>query len=204
MKEKFVSSSINFIQKYEECDELKLKKLKYGLEGIYGTFVKLIVVLAISGILKTFKETGILIIFYAGIRTFSYGLHAKNSIACWISTITVYNIIPFLMKNLTISNTIGYIILGLSLISVILWSPADTPKKPLIRKNNRLKCKILSCATVILYTIIFVLNNDTLINNAIIYALLIESVLINPLTYKLTKTTFNNYKHYHKKPTTMV
>ena len=139
MKDKFINSSINFIQKYQECDDLKLKKLKYGLEGIYSLLVKISVVIIISIFTKTITETLLLILFYAGIRTFSFGWHAKSSWGCWLSSLIVYIIIPTFLINKPIPDPIGYIILGISLISMILWAPADTPKRPLIRKNQRLK-----------------------------------------------------------------
>lgn len=199
MKEKFVNSSINFISKYQECDDLKIKKLKYGLEGIYSLVVKISVVILISIFTKTLMETLLLILFYAGIRTFSFGLHAKSNQACWMTTICIYNIIPLIINKLTIPNSLGYIVLILSLLSVILWAPADTPKRPLIRKKNRIKCKVISIIIVLLYTLIFTINKSNLINNVILYALVIQDIFINPITYKITHTQFNNYKYYKKK-----
>lgn len=198
MKEKFVNSSISFISKYQECDDLKLKRLKYGLEGIYSLIIKTIVVIIISIFTKTIQETILLILFYAGIRTFSYGMHAKSNLACWISSIIIYNIIPLFISKLILPNYISYIILGIALISMILWAPADTPKRPLIRKNQRIKCKILSIIIVLIYTLIYLFSNNILINQTIIFALIIQTIIINPLSYKLTNTRFNNYK-YHKK-----
>lgn len=198
MKDKFINSSINFIQKYQECDDLKLKKLKYGLEGIYSLLVKISVVIIISIFTKTITETLLLILFYAGIRTFSFGWHAKSSWGCWLSSLIVYIIIPTFLINKPIPDPIGYIILGISLISMILWAPADTPKRPLIRKNQRLKAKIMSIAIILLYSSIYLVTNIVIIKNAILYALLIQIILINPLTYKLTNTRFNNYKYYKK------
>lgn len=198
MKEKFVESSITFINKYEECDDLKLKKLRYGLQGIYSLIVKLTVVIIISIITNTIKETLLFLLFYAGIRTFSYGMHAKSNLGCWITTITIYNVIPLIIRNYNMPNTFSYIVLGISLISMLLWAPADTPKKPLIRKKQRILCKSISTSVVIFYTIIFLINNITIINNAIIYALIIQSIIINPITYKITNTQFNNYKYYKK------
>lgn len=198
MKQKFVNSSINFITKYQECDDLKLKRLKYGLEGIYSLVVKLTVVLIIAILTKTIEETALLILFYAGIRTFSYGIHAKSNIACWITTLIMYNGFPYIISTITIPKLIGYIILAVALISMILWAPADTPKRPLIRKKHRLKCKILSCLIVLIYTIIFSFNNISIINNAMLFALIIQMLIINPLTYKITNTQFNNYKYYKK------
>ncbi len=198
MKQKFVNSSINFITKYQECDDLKLKRLKYGLEGIYSLVVKLTVVLIIAILTKTIEETALLILFYAGIRTFSYGIHAKSNIACWITTLIMYNGFPYIISTITVPKLIGYIILAVALISMILWAPADTPKRPLIRKKHRLKCKILSCLIVLIYTIIFSFNNISIINNAMLFALIIQMLIINPLTYKITNTQFNNYKYYKK------
>lgn len=198
MKEKFIKSSLIFIMKYQECDDLKIKRLKYGLEGIYNLILKLIVVLIIACLTQTIKETSLLILFYAGIRTFSYGMHAKSSLACWITTILIYNGLPFLIANTTMPTHLGYTILGISFIFMLLWAPADTPKKPLIREKQRLKCKIMSLIVIIIYTIIFSFNKTTIINNSIIYALIIQIIFINPLTYKITNTKFNNYKYYKK------
>jgi len=203
MKEKFINSSLNFINKYQECDDLKTKKLKYGLEGIYSLATKLIVVIIIALITKTIKETLLFLLFYTGIRTFSFGIHAKSNIACWIITILIYNVIPILTKNLSIISIIGYITLVISFISVILWAPADTPKRPLIRKSKRIKCKIYSLIIVLIYSLILIFNKITIINNALIYALIVQNIMINPLTYKITNTQFNNYKYYKKKETTV-
>ena len=185
--------------KYQECDDLKIKKLKYGLEGIFNMSTKIIIVLIIAELTQTLQETILFLLFYAGIRTFSFGIHAKTSIGCWISTITIYNIIPILIKNYYFSKELGYIFIIISLISIIIWAPADTPKRPLIREKNRLKCKIYSILVVILYTLIFTISTNENINKALIYALIIQSLMINPITYKLAKTRFNNYKYYHKK-----
>ena len=199
MKEKFINSSLTFIMKYQECDDLKIKKLKYGLEGIYSLIVKLSVVILIALLTNNLSTTLLFLLFYAGIRTFSFGWHAKSNIACWISTITIYNIIPLLIIKITIPNIIGYIILGIALLSMVIWAPADTPKRPLIRKEQRLKAKILSIIIVLIYTVIYLLSNNELINNSLLYALTIQIICINPLTYKLTNTQFNNYKYYKKK-----
>ena len=110
----------------------------------------------------------------------------------------MYNGFPYIISTITIPKLIGYIILAVALISMILWAPADTPKRPLIRKKHRLKCKILSCLIVLIYTIIFSFNNISIINNAMLFALIIQMLIINPLTYKITNTQFNNYKYYKK------
>jgi accessory gene regulator B len=198
MKDKFVNSSIKFIMKYQECDDLKLKKLNYGLQGIYSLVVKLTVIIIISIITKTISQTLLFLLFYSGIRTYSFGWHAKTNIGCWISSIIVYNIIPLLIKNNTIPNVVGYIILFTSFLSILIWSPADTEKRPLIRKEHRRKCKIISTSVMIVYIVLFTLNINYLINNAILCACIIQSLFINPLFYKITNAKYNNYKYYKK------
>ncbi len=196
MKEKFINNSLAFINKYQDCNDLTIIKLKYGLEGIYIHFFKLLVVISISLITNTFLETSLFLLFYIFIRTFSHGIHAKSSIACWISTILVYNILPIITKNIIIPKYICFIVIIISFINFSLFAPADTPKKPLIHKKTRLKCKLLSLLIITIFSLIISLNNNSLINNAIIYSLIIQNILINPLTYKLTNTPFNNYKNY--------
>lgn len=199
MKERFINSSLTFIMKYQECDDLKIKKLKYGLEGIYSLIIKLSAVIFIAFLTNNLSMTLLFLLFYAGIRTFSFGIHAKTSIGCWISTITIYNIIPILIKNYHITKELGYFFIIISLISMILWAPADTPKRPLTRKKSRLKCKTYSILVIILYALIFTINSNETINKILIYALIVQSLMINPVTYKLSNTRFNNYKYYHRK-----
>lgn len=199
MKEKFICKSLSFIMKYQECDDLKIKKLKYGLEGIYSMIVKFLVVVFIAVFTSTIKETLLLILFYAGIRTFSFGWHAKTNIGCWVTTLTIYNGLPFIIKYITIPNYISYTVLGIALLFMVLFAPADTPRRPLIRKKNRIKAKVTSVLVVILYTFIYLFTDICVIKNALIFALIMQIVFINPITYHLTNTQFNNYKVYKMK-----
>ena len=198
MKEQFINWGTNFISKYENCDDLKIIKLKYGLEGIYNLIIKMTIVIIISLITHTCKATLMFLIFYAGIRTYSFGWHAKSNIGCWITTILIYNIIPFILQSINISQIYGLVICLIALISMIIWSPADTPKRPLIHADKRKKAKIMCVSTTIIYIIIYLFSSNNLVNNALIYALIIQSLFINPLFYKLTNTRFNNYKYYKK------
>ncbi len=199
MKERFINSSLELINKYQECDHLKTVKLKYGLEGLYNFVIKFIIVFTIAIILKTLPETLLFLLFYAGIRTFSFGFHANSSLGCWISTLIIYNLIPLIIHNLAIPKYVGYITGIISILTFSLFAPADTPKRPLIKKEMRQKCKLTSISIILIYLIIYYFSTNNLINNAIVYALIIQNILINPITYKITKTKFNNYKYYHSK-----
>ena len=84
MKQKFLDDATNFIQKYETYSEDDLEKLRYGLEGLYLTFSKTIIVIIISLILGTFKETMLSIFLFSIVRFFCFGFHAEKSYQCLI------------------------------------------------------------------------------------------------------------------------
>ncbi len=79
MKDLFLNSSINLLQKEYKYDSDTLDRVKYGLEVIYLTITKLSVIFFVSLIFNCFKETLLLIIFINFLRMFAYGLHAKKS-----------------------------------------------------------------------------------------------------------------------------
>ena len=80
----------------------------------------------------------------------------------------------------------------------MLFAPADTKSRPLIHKDKRIRAKILSLIIIsLLYVLNLVYFNQELLN-ASLYALMMQSVVMNPLTYKLFKAPYNNYKVYQK------
>ena len=47
---------VNFLSKYETYEGEDLEKLKYGLEGIYLTITKLVIILFLAIVLNILKE----------------------------------------------------------------------------------------------------------------------------------------------------
>ena len=198
MKKKFVDSITNLITKHKECDELKIKAIRYGLEGVYSTLTKTLVIIIASICFGVFKETLLFLIFYAFLRKDSYGLHASNSITCWITTIIIYIGGAFIIKYISLNFYIYILIWISAFISFILWAPADTPKRPLLRKDKRLVHKATTCLTSIVYIIIAFFTKNIILINSISFALFIQLMAINPIIYWITKTPYNNYKLYKK------
>ena len=64
MKKKFLDGSMNRIKKkYPEYDEEKLEIIEYGLEAIYITITKTIVIFLIAFILGVVKEVLFVLLF---------------------------------------------------------------------------------------------------------------------------------------------
>ncbi len=198
MKDLFLNSSINLLQKEYKYDSDTLDRVKYGLEVIYLTITKLSVIFFVSLIFNCFKETLLLIIFINFLRMFAYGLHAKKSWHCYVSSIFSFVILPIIFINLKFSIIQKILLSSLTLLSLVLFAPADTEKRPLVNKKHRLKLKIYSIIVSILYiTFIFIIKNNEIIN-LIILSLIIQSMLINPFIYKIFDLPYNNYKSYQK------
>ncbi len=198
MKEKFVLNTIDTIKKERILSPLEIKKLKYGLEGFYNLFTKLVVMLILAIIFNLVKELVVLIVIYSSLRLYGFGIHAKSTLQCWLSTVPVYIGGCFFIKYATISRMVVYIIFGFGFLSFLFFAPADTASRPLIHKNKRIRAKILSLLVVIIYLLLIFLIPSNWFTNAVIYALIIESLAINPLVYKLFGASFNNYKTYQK------
>jgi len=192
-----INKSIAIIKNsYSNYNQEQLEKIQYGLEAIYLSLTKVFVIIILSIILNIFYETLALLLFFNLLRFTGFGLHASKSWGCWISSVPTFIGLPLVCKHMTLSEYILIFIAVFSLINFLLFAPADTKKRPLIRKKRRIIYKVLTCFTGLIYLIVILYSKNDFIKNTLSFAMLIESLLINPLTYKLFNTTYNNYKHY--------
>ena len=198
MKKKFIESSIRLIKNNKRVDELEEKKLRYGLEGFYNVFVKTIVMLVLAVVLDIVPEYVLLILVYSTLRLYGFGIHMKTSAQCWLTSVPMYIGGCILIKYVTFPEYISVIIWFFGFLSFLLFAPADTPARPLIHKEKRIRAKILSILILIGYFVIYHYVDITVIKNVILYGVLMESVSINPIIYKLFHTPFNNYKSFVK------
>ena len=197
MKKVFLNTCMKLIaQNDPSINREKLEEIRYGLEGIYLTITKTIVIFTLTLLLGIFKEMLIMLIVFNILRTTGFGIHAKKSWQCWISSLTIFVILPYIAKQIIIPKIIKIILYILSLVVMFLFAPADTVKRPLINKKKRLIWKTLSVFNcLILSAISFYIKDNTIIN-LLLFGILIEVVLINPITYKIFKLPYNNYKTY--------
>ena len=198
MKEKFINSSLKYIESKKKLTDLDRKKLKYGLEGFYNLITKFIVLIVIAIIFNLLTELVLLTIIYGFLRLYGFGLHAKKTWQCWITTIPVYIGGCLFIKYITLPNYVSYFIWIFGLISFILFAPADTKSRPLIHKEKRIRAKILSIIIVLVLFIINIFIKSNLFLNASLYAILMQSIIMNPLIYKLCNAPYNNYKYYNQ------
>ena len=150
----------------------------------------------IAGGYGLFKEAIIFLLIFNILRIFAFGLHASKSIWCWISSSISFIGIPYICKTFIFPNLIYIILPIICLVCFILYAPADTVKRPLINSRKRKLYKLLSIISCVIYFGLIIITTNFLIKNLLLFALILESILILPLTYKIFKLPYKNYLNY--------
>lgn len=185
-----------------EIDDERAEVIMYGLQLIIGEIPKLILLFIVAIILKIGWLVILAYITMLPYKTVAGGFHLKTNIGCTIGTFIVYFGNVLISKYLVIEpQYIKYIIVGatwiFSIIMISIYAPADTVNLPILRKKERKTKKILSYifATITLIGAIFIKNST--ISNILLFNVLIESISISRLAYKLTKNEYG-YETYTK------
>ena len=200
MKKLIINKCMELVTTYnKDLSQRDIDKIKYGLEGLYLTITKLIFIIIVSIILGIWKETLLLILIFNGIRLTAFGVHAKRSIDCLISSTLFFILFPILCIKLTIPLIVKEIIFIPLVILIGIFAPADTEKRPLINKKKRKIYKILSIIISIIYMTIAIVIKDNTLSNCFIFAIVIQIIIMLPITYKIFGVSYNNYKTYEVK-----
>ncbi len=197
MRSKVINKIMKYIKENKALTIEEEEKIIYGLESIYILVTKLIIIFSIAYILDIFKEMLIFLIIFNIIRSVAFGLHASKSWICLISSICLFIGLPILNKIIVIPYILKFIIGIISLIIIYKYSPADTYNRPIVSIKRRKFYNISSTIITIIYILISLCTNK-FISNCLIVSLLLESILISPITYKLFKLPYNNYLNYIK------
>ena len=171
MKEVFLNYTMNFIaSNQKELNQHDKERLAYGLEGLYMTLTKLIIIFLIALLLGFMKEFIITLIFFNIIRFPGFGFHASKSIVCLISSTILIIGIPYLFTTVETGLIIKTILCVVSIITFMICAPADTWKRPLTNKRKRLIRKICACSLSIIYSLIIIVFNGNEISNLLLAA----------------------------------
>ena len=197
MKEAFINSSMNMIQKYyPNYSEVKLAELKYGLLGLYLMISKSIIIFSIAIFLGIFKELLIFTVIYNIIRALSFGMHASKSWICLVASTSIFILLTYLSLNVTIPINIKLIIGIIGIIFMYKNSPADTAKKPIVSLKRRKIYKTISTLLAIIFVICSLIIDNNFLSNSFILSLVLQNIFISPTTYKIFNEPYDNYKTY--------
>jgi len=197
MKNRFLNNYMNVVVKNNpNLSDEQLEKMRYGIEGIYLTITKLVIIVTLGILLGIIKELLILLLFYNILRFFGFGYHAKGSNECLVFSILLFVVLPYLaIKNIIIFKY-KFIVIAFCMFNFLLFAPSDTKKRPMINKKKRIKRKIFLLLSTLIFSILILLY-DNQITLLLLLSIIIESFMVNPMIYWLTKEPYNNYKTYN-------
>lgn len=201
MKEVIINNIMLNIKNNKDYTDQKLNEIKYGLEALYLTTTKIAVIYIIAIILNSYKELTLIFLLYGTLRLTGFGIHAKSSKECWVSSLLIFVPIPYLLKFIFIPKYINIILSIIGTILLLIYSPADTEKRPLIHKKKRIMYKIITTTISTIYTILNIVINNNILSNIITFSILLEAIIVLPISYKLFGLKYNNYLNYKERRT---
>ena len=196
MKNKFLNLSISLIKKNGQYNDEQLEIILYGLEGIYLTMTKMIILFCLAFILGIVKEFIMLLISYNIIRSQAFGIHASKSIYCLITSVLLFIVGALVCKYIVFP---FWFSIGCAIICdvcLLLYAPADTYKRPIVNMKKRKRFKLFSFMFGIIYTFIIVLFSNNYIVNYLVVGLIEATLMILPFTYNIFNLPYDNYKTY--------
>ena len=201
MVDKICDYLTNKIQKEDqEIDDERAEIINYGIHLIVGEIPKFFIIMGIAYLLGVFDLTVIAFFLILPFRAASGGFHLKTHIGCIVGSVIFFCGVGILGKYLILEGIVKYIITAIiwlfGMIMVKLYAPADTENVPIISKKERKKKKILSYILLTASIIASLTIKDTVISNIIVYGMLLQSISITRLAYKLTNNKYG-YEVYN-------
>ena len=195
MKDKILNFVVDFLNSQGEYSKKDLLKIRYGLEGIYLTITKLLIILVVSLLMSITKEIVICLLLFNIIRYFSFGFHAEKSYECLILSLLNFIVIPYLLLNFYRPFIIDIILAAFCLILLGIFSPADTVKRPLKSKKKRTFRKLVTLIVGSIYFTLMIIFRNHYISDLLLCVLVVDVIVVNPITYWIFKQPYNNYKN---------
>lgn len=202
MIEKFCGYIVGKMRKQmPEIDDEKAEVLMYGIQLIIGEIPKMLLLFALGFLLGIGWYTIFAYIALMPYRASSGGFHLKSHLGCILGTNIFFHGIVFLSKFLILDSIQKYIFAFVTLIfgivMVSLYAPADTENVPILSKKERKQKKILSYITLVLTLTAGVLIQNSVISNILIIGVIVQTIMITKIAYKLTNNKYG-YEVYQK------
>ena len=182
------------IKNVDGYDESKAEEINYGLQLLIGELPKFLITFLLAWLLDIIDLTIISFIIILPYRMFSGGFHLHTHLGCIIATNTMYIGTAYLSNVLDFSNIVKYILIGFtfifSFIMINKYAPADTENVPVLQKKERRKRKICSFVIVTIELTIAIFIPYKVISNMIIIGILVQTLTITKLAYKITKNKY--------------
>lgn len=176
-----------------ELDNGKTDTLRYGLEIIFGTLIKSVILFSLAFLLRILPEVAFATVSGIFYRLLSGGTHCSGYWRCLVLGLLIYlgaGELGVYLGHLLPTGFLRYSLLAgylLSLLCVMVWAPGEVPFKKITKTSERVLFKILSvlCLSVWLAVSVLVAAYDApSIALAGLIAVLFQTFSFSPPGYK--------------------
>lgn len=132
----------------------------YGFQIVIGGIFKFILLFISAAILGILKETAVLLLVFASLRTVAGGYHMDKYGRCMVTSLVIMLAGGLLTKYTHASwsrEALAILTLAVflpGLYTMIKWAPSDTPNKPITKPERRRRLKIISIIHLSLWFVI--------------------------------------------------
>lgn len=182
------------IKSVNEYDESRIEEISFGLQLLIGEIPKFFITFMLAWLLNIIDLTIISFMIILPYRMFSGGFHLNTHLGCIIATNAMYIGSAYLAKILYFSDSTKFIIIAITFIfsfsMISKYAPADTENVPVLQKKERRKRKIWSFIIASTELLIAIITPYRVISNMIIIGILIQTLTITKLAYRITKNKY--------------
>ncbi len=204
--QKIVENLSKYITNELKIPSTKKDILRFGIEIFLSTSITLFLSIFPAFILGTAKPVIIILLAGASLKILTGGIHLKSPWECAVFTsisvnllgLVSYNYYKIIYNHWLIFVVVSFIYI---FISLLLWSPADVPEKPITKKKKIKFFKITSIVfTSIIFFVVILLFYFKgpvfgILCTGLLLGLLFQSLTINPLFYKLRENYYYIKNH---------
>lgn len=138
-------------------DEIKLLKIKYGLEIIKNESIKMAILLVLFLCLGLFSEFVFATLILLPVRLFSGGLHMNSNTSCFGFTLLFYVLGVIILPMINIDMILSLLLLTISSTIIICLSPIASQKRPISTMKRYSFLKKASIAMVVIEYVVLLL-----------------------------------------------
>ncbi|MBX4267243.1 accessory gene regulator B family protein [Clostridium estertheticum] len=187
---------LNYFKNYLDLKSSEIEKLYLGIIIIMINVGKLLIIAIIAYFIGMIKEVLILFVMFGALRLTAAGIHLKSDLGCTVVSLIAFIGSAYITVKYPLSISLTCIISIICTVLLYKYSPADTENRPILKKEHRKKLKIKATVTALVFIVINLLLLNKVLFNLTMFALLLQSLSISPWTYKLLKSSYNNYEKY--------
>lgn len=185
-----------------EIDDERAEAIEYGIQLIVGEIPKIFLLFGLGFLLNAGWLTIFAFFVLLPYKGCSGGFHLKSHIGCIVGTCVIYLGNVLLSKNILLEPFYLKYILILAtwifgLVMVKMYAPADTVNVPILSTKERKMKKRMSYITLTATLLLACILKDNVLSNILILGILIQTVSITKIAYKVTKNEYG-YEVYQK------